>query len=365
MEKLLFEGKTALDYARLACDTLMRKFAPEALPPRRHFHYHQGVFLSGMHKTCLLSGDEKYRGYIKAWVDSLVDGYGNIMDFNPGQLDDLQPGILLFPLYERTGEARYRAAMDTIAYYMEHFPKNPEGGFWHKAWYRNQMWLDGLYMAGPFCAQYGAVFDKPAFFDSVVSQAELMERKTRDPRTGLWYHAWDYEKKQPWADPQTGLSREFWGRSMGWVPVALLDELEFLPAAHPGRAVLKRIACDLLLSLIPYQDKETGLWYQVTDKGGQAGNWLESSCTCLYTAAVCKAVRMGLMDRAHLDTARKGCQGVLRRLEHDENGMLIGNICIGTGVGDYAHYCARPTSTNDLHGVGAFLLMCPEAEQAL
>ncbi len=365
MENQCVQGKSMLEYAQMACDTLMRKFAPEALPPVRHLHYHQGVFLSGMYKTYQLCGDETYFDYIKAWIDSLVDAYGNVTAFNPGQLDDLQPGILLFPLYARTGDRRYREFLNTIAHYMETFPANPEGGFWHKAWYRNQMWLDGLYMAGPFCAEYGAKFDKPALLDSVVFQAKMMEEKTRDPKTGLWYHAWDYEKWQPWADAETGLSPEFWGRSMGWVPVALLDDLDFFPKEHPGRAELARIACDLLFALIPYQDEKTGLWYQVTDKGHDEKNWLESSCTCLYTAGICKAVRMGLMDAKYLDVARKGYAGIINRLTADENGLLIDNICVGTGVGDYAHYCARPTSTNDLHGVGAFLIMCTEAQQAL
>lgn len=363
MEWKTIDGKSPLAYAKLACDTLMRKFAPDALPPVRHFHYHQGVFLSGMHQTYVLCREERYYAYIKAWVDSLVDPYGDITSFNPGQLDDLQPGVLLFPLYERTHDPRYKRALDTIAYYLSTFPRNPEGGYWHKAWYRNQMWLDGLYMAGPFCAQYGQAFDAPSFFDRLVEQAKLMEEKTRDIKTGLWYHAWDYEKQQPWADPDTGLSPEFWGRSIGWVPVALLNDLDYLPEAHPARPELSRMARELLLALLPYQDEATGLWYQVVNKGGEPGNWVESSCTCLYTAALCKAVRLGLLDDACLCAAGRGYHGVIRRLGSDQGGVLIDNICIGTGVGKYDHYCARPTSTNDLHGIGAFLIMCTEMER--
>lgn len=364
MNNLDIRGKAPLDYAKEACDTLMRKFEAEALPPKGRFHYHQGVFLSGMYKTYALTKDERYFEYIKRWIDSLVDVYGDILSFNPGQLDDLQPGVLLFPLYQRTGEIRYKRAMDTIAYYMKTFPTNPEGGFWHKAWYRNQMWLDGLYMAGPFCAEYAATFDDPALFDSLAFQAKLMAERLSDEATGLWYHAWDYEKQQPWANPQTGLSPEFWGRAMGWVPVALLDDLDFLPQNHPDRPAIAQIAKKLLLALLPYQDAETGLWYQVVNKGGQPGNWVETSCTCLYAAALCKAVRRGLLDETYLAPAKKAYEGVINRLKYDENGVLIDNICIGTGVGDYAHYCARPTSTNDLHGVGAFLLLCTEVEKA-
>lgn len=353
------------ELARAGCDTLMKKFRAEALPPEAHFHYHQGVFLSGMLETYRLTGDERYWNYLKAWVDSLIDPYGNVTGFNPGQMDDLQPGILLFPLWEKTGDPRYRAALDTIAYYLERTPRTAEGGFWHKAWYRNQMWLDGLYMAGPFLAEYGAKFGKPEDFELDVQQAELMRAKTRDEATGLWYHGYDEDRQLPWADPETGCSREFWGRAMGWVPVALLNEADFMPAEFSGREKLRAIACDLLGALCRWQDEETGLWYQVVNKKHEAGNWLETSCSCLYAAALFKAVRQGLMGADALAAATQAARAVAERLGRDENGILLENVCVGTSVGDYAFYCARPRSTNDLHGMGAFLLMCAEAARAL
>ena len=76
------------------------------------------------------------------------------------------------------------------------------------------MWLDGLYMAGPFSVEYGATFGRRDLIESAVFQAKMMREKTRDARTGLWYHAWDATRRQPWADPATGRSPEFWGRSM-------------------------------------------------------------------------------------------------------------------------------------------------------
>ena len=208
-------------------------------------------------------------------------------------------------------------------------------------------------MAGPISVEYAAKFHHPEYFDLSTQQAIMMEKKTRDDKTGLWYHAWDYSKQAPWADPVTGKSPEFWGRSMGWVPVALLDELVYLPEDHKDRPEIIRMIVDLLTALVPYQDEKTGLWYQVVNKGGEEGNWVESSCTCLYSAAIARAIRMGLMDPKYMDTAIKGYHGIIDRLRYDENGVIIDNICVGTGVGDYAHYCARPTSENDLHGMGA------------
>ena len=90
----------ALKYGCAACDTLIRKFTVEKLPPERHFHYHQGVFLSGMQKIYKLCGEEKYYNYIRDWVNYLINEDGNIDIFEKGMLDDIQPGILLFDLYK-------------------------------------------------------------------------------------------------------------------------------------------------------------------------------------------------------------------------------------------------------------------------
>lgn len=356
------EGKDALFYAQAAVDTMMRRFKAQDLPPKGHFHYHQGVFLSGVYQTYLLCRKEAYFQYIKDWVDSVIDEDGNVLNYDPGQLDDIQPGILLFPLYEATGEEKYRKALDQLLPLVRDFPRNAEGGFFHKEKCPDQMWLDGLYMAGPISAEYAARFDRKEYLEIAVEQALLMRRKTEDRRTGLWYHAWDCSRKAGWADPETGLSPEFWGRSMGWVPVAVLDEMDFMEPGQKGYDQLKDLVVDLLTAIVRFQSEE-GRWYQVVDKGKEPGNWLENSCSCLYVAAICKAVRKGILDRKYLEAARRGYEAVIRSLTWEGEDIQIGNVCIGTGVGDYRHYCNRPVSTNDLHGVGAFLLMCAEAQK--
>ena len=362
-------GMGPLDYARAACDTMMGRFAAAELPPKGHFHYHQGVFLSGMYRTYLLvkrqgqeGAGERYFDYIKKWVDSVIDENGEIHWYDPGELDDIQPGILLFPLLERTGDPRYKKSLDTLLGHVWSFRRNEAGGFWHKNRCPNQMWLDGLYMAGPVSAEYGHRFGRPEFLDCAVEQALLMRKTTEDKNTGLWYHAWDCSKEAEWAAPQTGLAPEFWGRSIGWVPVAVLDELDFLPEEHPLYPDMCALVRDLLTAVCRWQSDE-GRWYQVVDKGQQEGNWLENSCSCLFVAAICKAVRKGLLEKSYLEKARAGYDGVIRSLTWEGEDLQIGNVCIGTGVGDYRHYCARPVSVNDLHGVGAFLIMCAEMGQ--
>jgi unsaturated rhamnogalacturonyl hydrolase len=360
----LQEERTPIQWAEQACEALMAKFEPEQLPPDR-FHYHQGVFLSGMEKCWRQTGKDQYFDYIKRWVDSQILADGSIKKYNPDELDDIQPGVLLFNLFEQTGDERYKQALHTLVPLLKSWRTNPSSGFWHKGHCPDQMWLDGLYMAGPIAVQFGRTFGDSEYFDIMAYQAILMSKHTKDPGTGLMYHGWDETKEASWADPETGLSPEFWGRAIGWYPVALLEMFEHLPEDHRDKAALTVILQDLLAALPKYQDPASGLWYQVVDKGDRPDNWLESSCTALYVHAIAKAVRFGYLDESYLEYAWKGYQGVIDTLKFDENGrVIIGQICIGTGIGDYAHYIARPTSENDLHGAGAFILMCTEMNLA-
>lgn len=354
------EGRMeALGYARAACDTIMRKYEAEKLPPVDRFHYHQGVFLSGMNKIYSLTGNADYFAYIKGWVDSQIDENGNIKNYDDGQLDDMQSGILLYPLIDNTGDSRYQRALDMIVPKIYEFPKTEEGGFWHMRTMPHQMWLDGLYMGGPICAEYGYRYHKTEYIELVIKQILLMIEKTRDEETGLLYHAWDESRSEPWADKETGCSPEFWGRSVGWVPVAITDDLDFISSDHPEYKKICEILCSLLDAVCKVQSEE-GRWYQVLNKGGLEGNWLETSCSCLFVAAICKAVRKGILGAEYLRFAKKGYEAVIHSLEWDGDDILIGNVCIGTGVGDYKHYCDRPVVVNDLHGMGAFLIMCAE-----
>lgn len=356
------EIKEPIYYAKASVETMMRKFAASDLPPKGRFHYHQGVFLSGVYKTYQECGEEAYYQYVKDWVDSCIGEDGIPHNYDTGQLDDLQPGILVFDLYEKTKDEKYKKLLDNVVSIIKDFPRNEEGGFWHKNRYPNQMWLDGLYMGGPICAEYAKRYDAPEFYDLVAEQALLMRDKTIDEETGLWYHAYDSKKTMDWADPETGHSPEFWGRSIGWVTVALLDDLDYIPEDHPKYEEIRSTVADLIKAVCKYQSQE-GRWYQVVDKGDAPENWLETSCSCLFTAAIAKAVRTGVLPEEYLSYAKKGYEGVIRSLDWNGEDLLINNVCVGTGVGDYTHYINRGTSENDLHGVGAFLIMCTEMQK--
>lgn len=351
----------ALYYGKLACDTMMRKFQAPELPPAGGFHYHAGVFLSGMLHIYEVCGEEKYYEYVKEWVDSFIPEPYILKGFQKGALDGYMAGILLFPLMERTGDAKYESVLKLLMWNLRNWQKCDNGGFWHSEFSYGQMWLDGLYMAGPLQAMYGKNYEQKYFLDEAVKQAVLMYENIRDEETGLLYHAWDSLRIMPWADKETGLAPEFWGRALGWYVVAVLDIMEHLDPNQPEYQKLAAIESEVLEALFKYQDPEKNVWYQIVNKGYKEDNWPESSCSCLYVYAAAKAVRMGVMDSRLLTKVLKGFQGVLKEFVEIKDGKLCVNyICVGTSVNTYEYYIERPTGINDLHGMGAFLLMCAE-----
>lgn len=352
---------TALAYAKKCCDMIISKFPEADLPPVGMFHYHAGVFLSGMERTYLLTQEEKYNQYIQRWIDRFVDADGNVQGVNAETLDDLEPCNLLFRYYDG-GEQRYRKVIDHLAPLLMDWPCNTQGGFWHKYCWPNQMWLDGLYMAGPLAISYARLTGKREYIALIHKQMKLMWDNMYIKETGLLRHAWDESKEMDWADKKTGLSPESWGRAVGWYLVSLADmseQLEGLDAAVS--AEFAACAAELAQNLIRWQDEATGLWYQVVDKGDDPANWLETSCSCLFAYGIANLVRRGLLPKACAAAAQRAFEGVVsQKTEEREDGFYIKDICIGTGVSDYQYYIDRPRTENDLHGTGAFVLMCTE-----
>lgn len=343
------------------CQTTMNHYRAAALPPSGRWHYHQGVFLKGMSMVWERTGNDAYFEYIKKYVDSNITKDGRLF-FNDEELDAVQAGLLLFPLYEKTGDERYKKAAGQLQAFLDGWKKNSLGGYWHKSVYPNQMWLDGLYMAGPFMMQYGKTFNRPELYDVVVHQAELMLVNNYDADTGLLKHAWSATGTAPWADPKTGQSPELWGRAMGWFVIALNEILDYLPQDHPKRQYLIDEQAKLLHAVIKYQDPKSGLWFQVLDRGEDPKNWQETSCSAMFVAAISKAVRKGYIEPECLQAAEKGWVGLNQRMVtvNSSGKVRLNMICVGTGVGDYTHYLNRNSTYDDLHGLGAFLFACEE-----
>ena len=353
-------NKTALQYAISGADTIMKKYTAQNLPPSDRFHYHQGVFLTGVERLYEITGEEKYFNYIKDWVDFHISPNGDCSTCHLDEFDDMQPGRLLIGLYDRTGDERYKKHLDVIISAAERHPKNALGGVWHKLRYKNQMWLDCMYMMGVVVTEYALRFNEPYLIEVVYRQMELMYGNMRNPETGLLYHAWDHSKTAFWADKQSGCSPDHWGRAMGWFAVAAVEIAAMLPDTDKHKAKVTEIVKEILHAVLKYQDKETGLWYQVLDKKDDPRNWHETSCSALFVYAMKKAADSGITDDLCDENIRIGYEGVISRTREEKTGIGIDGVCVGTGVGNAPYYFSRPTVSTDLHGMGAFLLMCTQ-----
>lgn len=336
--------------------------------------YTQGLFASAIEQVWEKTGDEKYLTYIKAFADTMISEDGTIMtykkmDYN---IDRVNPGKFLMELYKETGDNKYKLAVEELRDQMRTHPRTKEGGFWHKKIYPNQMWLDGLYMASPFLAQYAVEFNEPAIFDDVAKQIVLVDKYTWNSEKGLWHHGWDESREQKWADPETGKSPHVWGRAMGWYAMALVDVLDFFPKDHPRRDEILQITQKMAGALEQYQDKNTGLWYQVVDQGDREGNYLEGSASSMYTYFLVKAAKNGHIDQKYMQVAQKGYDGILNNLiQKNEDGTIsITNVCAVAGLGGtpyrdgtYEYYINEERRNDDPKAVAPFIMASLEFEE--
>ena len=339
------------------------------------WNYELGTLLEGMDSVWLNTADASYFHYIQNSVDALLAPDGSIPTQKPEehQLDNILLGRQLLLLYRVTRNQRYLAAATLLYSQLAQQPRNTSGGFWHKQRYPNQMWLDGLYMAEPFRAEYASVSHHPEDFSDITHQFVLMERHARDPKTGLLYHGWDESRQERWANKQTGDSSEFWARGMGWYMMALVDTLDYYPANDPGRRQLLAILSRAAAAVARYQDPNTGLWYDVLNKPHEKGNYLESSAACMFVYALAKGVRRGYLPASYVPNAQRAYHGILTHFITTGPGddvSLSGTVkASGLGGdpyrdGSYAYYIGEKVATNDPKGVGSFLLAASEMETA-
>ena len=333
--------------------------------------YASGVELEGMLNTYERYGDERIWQYVLAFCDTMVNEDGTIKTYRPHEesLDRIHTAKLFYRVYDKTGEEKYKKALDLVRDQITHQPRTHAGGFWHKKVYPWQMWLDGLYMGSAFYAEYtrryGGYNTTPdSCYADIVHQFAVVAEKTYDPATGLFRHAWDESHEQRWCDSITGQSAHSWGRAQGWFAMAIVDALEQMPADYAGTATMKKILNAVAEGVKNYQDPATGLWYQVLDCPGREGNYLESSCSSMFVFALYKAVRLGYLDSSYLAIAEKGYQGILDNFieEHEDGTISLTRTCAVAGLGgkvyragDYNYYINEQIRSNDPKALGPFI----------
>lgn len=336
------------------------------------WNYIDGCMMTALLAMAEITGEEEYFRFVEHFIDDYILEDGTIRTYQPEKynLDDINEGRVLLPLYRATGKEKYRLGAEKLKHQLDTQPRTFQGNFWHKAIYPNQVWLDGIYMAQVFYALYQRQFAGGDYSD-ILRQIETVRNEMFDEKKGLYYHGYDASRTAFWADPVTGCSRSFWLRSIGWFSVALADLLEIVTG--PGRESLKAIFTQLMAGIDRYADRETGMYYQVPDQPGREGNYPETSGSSMIAYAMLKGARLGILDREYAAKGQKTFSGIAEKyLSFTGDTLNLGGICLVAGLGpennrrrdgSFEYYISEPVVENDAKGVAPFILCYTEIKR--
>jgi len=354
-----------MKYSELLSSTLMKRYPNPDMYPYRSWCYPQGFMLWGMKMLWEYTGDAKYYDYIILYADTHVDGNGNINKFKGNSMDDMQAGSVIAWAYGQTGAKKYKKACKTIRNAFNDYPRNSRGGFWHERG-KNEMWVDGVFMGQMFLAHYGYyIGEKEYCYGESAKQLAIICELCRKGNTGLILHAIAEHKDAEWADPVTGLSPEVWSEGLGWYALILAEVLAVFDKNHPEREILITQYKQLLESLKHHQDKHTGLWHQVVDKGDRPDNWHDTAGSAMFMYSIMKAVKMNIVSRLDYgECIQKAYKGLVRKARlNDGNLVDIYDACDGLCVQEsYDIYVNYIQKINAKEAVAAFLWAVTEYE---
>jgi unsaturated rhamnogalacturonyl hydrolase len=334
--------------------------ALEIRSPHNTWHYWNGVANIAMLKLGDYLKEPAYKEFVHrnyAFAFDNIEVLGNHRadnlhkwSFPFGQLLTIEElddcgamGGGLVETYRSVKRSEYKTYMDRAADHILHKQERlPDGTLVRSFPHKMTLWADDLYMSISFLARMGDLTGDPQYFNDAIRQVNNFTKYLYNEQTQLYYHCWYSDLKK------NGVAH--WGRCNGWVMMAQVDLLEYLPEDFPGREELLRILRQQILGVSRYQS-ESGLWFQLLDRND---SYLETSCTAMFTYGIAKAVNQGWIDSRYLSIAVRGWEGIKTKIRSD--GQIEG-ICAGTGIqDDLIFYYKRPAPLNDIHGIGAVLL---------
>ena len=348
---------------------------------RPKWGYVVGIEQEAMLDTYLAYKDESIINYLKQYPAKMIDEKGNITgykyeDFN---LDNTRPGRYILRMNMLYPEKKLEKALKTIFKQLEKQPRTKDGVWWHKAIYAHQVWLDGVYMGHPFYTMAAPILkgEKKAkkYYDDTFEQISKTYARTYDEKTGLWKHAWDETQKMFWANPETGLSQHTWARAQGWFAMAILEVLDALPQDYENRGKLIEMLNNVMKSTVKYQDKTTGVWYDVLDVKDPR-NYLEATASSMFAYVLLKGARLGYFGNDLKEAGLKAYKGILNEFVkvNPDKTISLTRCCEVSGLGpdnpksrrrdgSFEYYISEPIRDNDGKGVGPFIWASLEMEK--
>ena len=337
------------------------------------WNYIDGCMTTSLIEMYKTTGEEKYIEFVKKFVNFYVKDDGSILGYKREKFstDDVCESRILFDLYNITGDEKYSKAIELSYSQVKTHPRTKEGNFWHKKIYPNQIWLDGLYMMQPFYTRYQTLRNKKDYAD-IINQFQNVRKLMFDESAKLYYHGYDSSKTMFWADPETGLSKNFWLRSIGWFTVGLADVLDFMDEQmYDEYNTIKVLLKEVIDGILQYQDKESKMFWQVPNFPNREGNYLETSGSSMVAYAILKGVRLGALPERYQQIGLDIFNGICNKyLSVKEDGDLnLGGICLVAGLGpdnnrrrdgSYEYYISEPIVENDAKGVGPLIMAYTE-----
>ncbi len=309
-----------------------------------------GIGLFGLWKLYVYTGDSAILDDLFRWFDSRLR-----LGLPPRNVNTVTPFLTMAFLYEKTERSGWEKIMTDLALWiMSDMPRTPEGGIQHKhAQLDNHgdLWDDTLFMTCLFLAKAGKVFGRKDWVDEAVYQTLLHMKYLIDTETGLWYHAWSFDRRDNYADA-------LWGRGNCWITVFIPEFIDIVKPDEPVRRMLVNALERQIESLVEYQDA-SGLWHTLIN---DPTSYLESSATAGFCAGIFRAVRMGYIGRNYLGTAEKGLDALYDEIDAD--GTVL-NVSYGTNVGhDLDHYRNIPIRPMQ-YGQGLMMMAVIEGKEAV
>lgn len=337
---------------------------------KSYWNYEDGCVLLGAKYLYDATGEEKYFHFIEDYLKYFIMEDGSIAHYELEKfnIDSINSGKILFFMYDKTGQEKYRKAIEFVMDRLRRHPRCASGNFFHKEIYPNQIWLDGLYMAQPFYMEYETRYENKEKYNDIIAQFENVQKYLYNPDKGLCYHAYDEAKKQFWADRETGCSPNFWLRSMGWYLMALVDVMDKMSMEiYEQYRKLQDIYKLMLNGILQYQDPETKLFYQVIDRSDVPGNYLETSGSAMVGYSVLKACKMGIILGEKYEPVGRGIvEGLINRQLKEVDGRVeLTGICSVAGLGpednprrdgSVEYYLSEKVVSDDSKGVGPFMM---------
>lgn len=350
--------------------------------------YVMGIEMEGMLDTYehYKEGNNAILDYLKEYPAKMIDEKGNITgykyeDFN---LDNVRTAKFILRMHNLFPTKGTEKALKTLFKQLQNQPRTKEGVYWHKAIYANQIWLDGIFMGLPFYCNYAVQTMKPKkaekYLNDAVDQMVKTDYRTYDEKTQLWKHAWDETHQQFWANKEDGKSQHCWARALGWYVMAMTECLDAMPENYARRQEVIDLLNKAMKSVVKYQDKKTGVWYDVLDVKSDK-NYLESTASSMFAYVLLKGYRKGYLSEEYLKAGVKAYNGILKQFikVNADKTISLTRCCavsgLGPGPGPYVkkpnykrdgsfeYYMSEPIRDNDAKGVGPFIWASLEMEQ--